>query len=58
MTESKKEVEFSISQKESLGLTDVDVVQNYWNHANHGHFNLDLYEKILIAKNQKHGNNN
>lgn len=40
----------TISEKPAMNLSDTQAVISYWEHANHGKFNLELYEKILKAK--------
>lgn len=39
-----------ISEKPAMNLSDTQAVINYWQHANHGSFNLELYEKVLQTK--------
>lgn len=40
----------SISKKEFMNLQATQAVINYWTQNNDGHFDLELYEKILREK--------
>lgn len=50
MPQNEQEAKPSISRKKAMNLTDVDAVKNWWAHAGHGHFNEELYLKILKQK--------
>lgn len=51
MNDQSQQIRIPLSEKQFLSPLDINSLSYYWNHD--GNFNLDLYEKILIAKQKK-----